>query len=143
MINWSPEAYSPTSRALFEDTEALVTETEEFVRALASDVPFLRPALDEHVLDNGEVLPYVLMGDFTRSILSRYHSYVAGDRQKSFEIHKALALLEGGLDGGRPDIRDLILTSFLENLEADDFDAIGLRSMFGPNLRLASRLPDR
>ena len=107
-------------------------DADSFARALASRVASLRPALRDHLEDNfGNLLPHVFMGDVARWFLHESRS-----KERSDEIAALVGLLEQGLRAGPPDVRELIQTSFTENLPTDKAPATRLALQpLGPQLK--------
>ena len=110
-----------------------------FVQRLVSVVPEFTPIVDEHKAYNGEVLPHVLFGDFTRWIISLYRqSKLRGsEADRSNEVlARALSFLEDQFAQAKDKATsELIAASFLENLDQADADYPGMRQRLGPALR--------
>jgi hypothetical protein len=88
-----------------------MTNIPEFVADLCAAAPALTHVLDEHVADNDQFLPHVFMADVTR--------WLGADRPAT-AVRAVVAVIADHFDRGQPDVRDVILASFLENLERDD-----------------------
>lgn len=91
----------------------------DFVSRLASTSTELADIYREHLADQGELLPHVLMGTITRVAISS-----AGSEQVHW-LSPLLEQLEAGLASGDDDIAELIGVSFVENLSGEN-DAIRL-----------------
>lgn len=107
-------------------TRSLVPEQARFIDELAALEPEIQPLIAEHIRDNDELLPTLLMGDVAR--------WVAQVVQESDEPRARLAPFFGKLeqawgDGAGP-VPDLIAVSFVENV----FDNPGVVELLGPNL---------
>jgi hypothetical protein len=103
----------------------------EFIEELLNVEPALREVFDQHIRDNGEVLPHVFMGDVTRFVIS------AAARRNSADptLPKLIHFLETRFAVAGEDIKNLISVSFVENLVGED-EALGvLVPMMGPYLR--------
>ncbi|CAM4522032.1 hypothetical protein NONI108955_42100 [Nocardia ninae] len=107
-------------------TRSLVPEQARFVDELAALEPEIRPLIAEHIRDNDELLPTLLMGDIAR--------WVAQVVQNSDDPRSRLAPffleLERAWGDGRGPVSDLIAVSFVENV----FDNPGIVELLGPNL---------
>ena len=73
--------------------------------------PDLKPAYDEHLKNNDELLPHVFFGDVTRFVITKIES-----SENHEMIAKLLEYLEEGLQSGDEEIENLIGVSFAENL---------------------------
>jgi hypothetical protein len=78
------------------------------------EVPELRPAYEEHLADNDELLPHVFFGDVSRSVVSRAS---AGD---SDVVARILSCLERVLTEGDEQASELVVVSFVENIAPED-----------------------
>lgn len=99
------------------------------IGSLVERCPSLLPVLEEHLDDYDGLLPHVFMADVTRWIAARY-----GSDPGDGSVTCVLDFLEAAFDAGRPDDRELIAASFLENLPPDDDAAGGVRKLLGPTL---------
>jgi hypothetical protein len=93
---------------------------DQVVPLLLERVPELRANYDEHVADNGELLPHVFFGDVSRFVVARA---AEGDDSA---VGRCLAFLEEALDNGDELAQELVVVSFVENIApgdapADDF----------------------
>ena len=106
------------------------------VNILANKVPELRPVLDEHVRDQfGELLPHVFFGDLTRYVMEQVRQ--DRNRQPSDSngvVARILEILEHALISGDEKLRELVVASFLENLDPLEDGYTGLKAILGPNL---------
>ncbi|HPH65438.1 MAG TPA: hypothetical protein PLF40_06830 [Kofleriaceae bacterium] len=90
-------------------------------------------ALTTHLSDNHELLPHVLMGDWTRSVLALQARQGVGHE----EVQAALQTLEMAMAQGSSDLQELVVVSFLENLDPGTPELAELRKSFGPALAQA------
>ena len=111
-----------------------MTTIPEFVADLCAADPALTHVLDEHVADNDQFLPHVFMADVTR--------WLCADRAPN-TVRDVIAVIADHFERGQTDVRDVILASFLENLDPDDAaDQTVLRGL-PPGLTAARRDLDR
>jgi hypothetical protein len=94
------------SAALRGTDMSIPSSTISFCEDLAKQFPDIRILLDEHMRDNGELLPHVFFGDVTRWVLD--------DRSDRVRLVECLDL---NISSGNSDIENLIAVSFVENLE--------------------------
>ena len=87
-----------------------MTTIPEFVADLCAADPALTHVLDEHVADNDQFLPHVFMADVTR--------WLCADRGPG-TVRNVVRVIADHFERGESDVRDVILASFLENLEPD------------------------
>ena len=104
--------------------------TESFVQDLLGIAPGFRPEYEEHLADNDQLLPHVLLGDFTRWLRARVAD---GD---SATVGTVLGFLESSYAAGDEDVQELISVSFLENLIGES-ELDELRPQLGPELSKA------
>ena|SRR5258708_304553 len=109
-----------------------------FIDRLLEYVPEFKSVYDEHRRYYGEVLPHVLLADFTRFILDAYAKSIKSEHH-SQSYHKifdrGVDLMEHALESTDPKLRELVAVSFLENLDqAEDFYS-EIRSLLGPRLK--------
>lgn len=90
-------------------------------------------ALTTHLSDNDELLPHVLLGDWTRSVLALQARRGCGHE----EVQAALQTLEMAMTHGISDLQELVVVSFLENLDHGTPEVAELRKSFGPALEQA------
>jgi hypothetical protein len=107
-----------------------MTSDQVFVERLIEIVPELRPTFNEHVKDNGELLPHVFMGDVTRWAIAHASRLDFQDA-----VGRLLNSLEDGLRSGSPEVRELILASFVENLIGERVAVEQLNHLMGPKLK--------
>ena len=82
-----------------------MTAFPDLLRDMIAAVPELEFVRRQHLVDYHELLPHVLFGDVTRWIVSNHPQ------------PGLLAVLEHHLGTGSEEVRDVIVASFLENLE--------------------------
>ncbi len=109
---------------------------DEFLNVLSERVAELRPVYEEHIADYDEILPHVLMGDVTRFIVDLHKKSLAeGDaEQEKKTLSSILEILEDALQSGDDQLQELIVVSFLENLEQDDSNYKFLKKLLGKDL---------
>ncbi len=96
-----------------------------FMTDLRDKCPWIAPLWREHVEDNDEVLPHVLMGRITGAAVGLSDSDLAA----------FVALVERGLASASPSVDDVIGVSFVENLYGEDTLFARVRSLAGPMLK--------
>ncbi|WP_460700757.1 DUF7674 family protein [Nocardia thraciensis] len=101
-------------------------ELSAFIEQLAGIEPEIRPIIAEHIRDNNEMLPTILMGDIAR--------WVVGVVRDSDDPQQRLAAfftkLEDGWGDGQNAVSDLLAVSFVENV----FDEPDVVKLLGPKL---------
>lgn len=102
-----------------------MTTIPELIAALLRAEPALKAVLREHLADNGELLSHLYIADVTRWLVANGPGA------------PVLAVLETALVDGDAEVRDIILASFIENIEQDEPSYQPLRSALGPSLRKA------
>ena len=100
-----------------------------FVQRLLLAAPELRPLYDNHIRCNDELLPYVLMGDVTRFMISNGCGETA-----DFPAKKILDFFEDELASRGESSSDLIVLGFCENLLGEDQALAFLLPQMGPRL---------
>jgi len=101
-----------------------VSETKRLCERLASQFLGVGALLEEHLADNGELLPHVFFGDLTRYVLADGEDKVA-----------VVQCLENAMYGGAPSVEELIAVSFVENIETLDELSQVLVGISGNKLR--------
>jgi hypothetical protein len=86
----------------------------DFVTRLTAASSELTEVQRQHIADQGELLPHVLMGEITRLVIEN-----AGQEQVEW-LPRLLQQLEAGLVSGNSDVADLVAVSFVENLSGED-----------------------
>jgi hypothetical protein len=102
---------------------------ERVIELLRSEVPEFALEIDEHVEHNGEVLPHVVFGDFTRFVVAARN---AGDAPL---VGRCLAFLEQALRDGDTQVGNLVQVSFVENIGPWDGDAAEFMETWPQKLR--------
>jgi hypothetical protein len=101
-----------------------MSETKRLCEQLASQFRGVGALLEEHLADNGELLPHVFFGDLTRYVL-------AGGEDKVVVVQH----LEDAMYSGVPSVQELIAVSFVENIETQDELAQVLVDVNGNKIR--------
>jgi hypothetical protein len=101
-----------------------------FVGAFCFRFPELMPQLQEHIDDYDGLLPHVFMADVTRWMLQRFH-----DDPSDPTIRQVLDFFETAFERATGEEREIIGTSFLENLPRPGEENNGLRALLGPGLQ--------
>ena len=105
------------------------TPVEDFVSRLTSISPELTEVHRQHITDQGELLPHVLMGAITRLVIAN-----VGCKQAEW-LSILLQQLEAGLLSGNGDVAELIAVSFVENLSGENAAIQTLLPEMGEALR--------
>jgi hypothetical protein len=107
-----------------------LTGNQEFVADLIRLVPELEPAYREHVVFNEELLLHLFMGDVTRFAIER-----ASGRSNEPVLARLLGYLEERLANGSEEVQELIVVSFVENLQGEVPAILALAPAMGQLLR--------
>ncbi len=141
MTRWQQEASLMIYKALWEVTK-MSKSTNAFVLGLIKIVTNLNRLYDEHIDDYDKLLPHVFFGDLTRYIVELYESILdcSPAKMRWDELNTILAYLENGISGDNDEIQELIVVSFLENLDTTDSKLGELIEKFGPHLKKELKL---
>ena len=101
----------------------------DFVGRLTSTSSELTEVHRQHIADQGELLPHVLMGEITRLVIA------SAGREQADWLPKLLQQLEAGLASGNGDIAELVGVSFVENLSGENAAIQTLLPLMGEALR--------
>jgi hypothetical protein len=104
---------------------------QNFPEQLSQQVAGFAAVYQEHLQDYDEPLPHVLLGDLVRFLSERVQE--AGPADPA--VQTALALLESAVTSDDERLQNLVVVSFLENLDPDDEAARALKGALGPALR--------
>ncbi|MFI5776012.1 hypothetical protein [Nocardia sp. NPDC051570] len=113
-------------------SRSLVPDQARFIHGLADLEPEIGPIIAEHIEDNHEMLPTVLMADIAR--WATHLAQTSDDPQG--RLRPFFARLEDAWGDGQNTVADLIATGFLENI-FDEPEVVGL---LGPKLARANRV---
>ena len=102
-----------------------------FVEDVASASAEIGSLFREHIADQGELLPHVLMGDICRLVVAT--AVVAGSCP--VWLTRLLQQLDSGLASGVDEVAELIGVSFVENLCDENHVIDVLRPWMGEALR--------
>jgi hypothetical protein len=111
---------------------------ENFFEVLLLRIPEFKSIYDEHVKDNRELLNHVLMGDFTRFVISAFRSTrepTVTVTEQTTLFRRCLGFLEEAMTSEDPSVRNLVRVSFLENLHQAGGDFEAIRGFLGPKLK--------
>ena len=114
---------------------------DRFVPELLAHVPEFKPIYDEHMEDFDELLPTLLLYDFTIFLYDAYRRSMSGENdahQWREVVNKSLTFMEEALSWGDPDVENIIVVSFVYNLQPEEQDVEvfeALKPLFGPQLR--------
>lgn len=103
---------------------------QRFVRMLARLDPSFEDLLQEHMEDNGELLPHVFLGDFGRLLLT----LADASRDLTPKLEAVAAILEEGMSGDES-VQEMIAVSFLESLDATSPGFPRLQRILGKRTR--------
>jgi hypothetical protein len=119
-----------------------MTARAEFVEDLVRRIPSLKPVYERHMSENDELLAHIFFGDLTRFVISEHRETLRSGTSRP-ALDSVLEALEAGLAEGDPDVGEVIVVSFLENLwqAGDDYETLVKR--LGPQLRLALETVER
>ena len=101
-----------------------------FPARLRAAVPSFAELFDEHLAANGEVLPHVLLGELVRHLSSEAVQHGS----TSLALRQAIELLDVTINDPDPRLQELVVVSFLENLDPDLRGIEVIRSMLSPRL---------
>src|ERR1043165_368389 len=94
-------------------------DRDDFISQLLSEIPEFQPYYDEHMIDmRGELLPFLLLADFTRFVKESYRKSGSGLADSEYwgqVVERSLNLMEHAM-GSSKDVQELIILSFVENL---------------------------
>lgn len=102
----------------------------DFVQNLISGSPELAEIHRQHMAEQGELLPHVLMGEITRLVIAS-----TSDDESATWRSRLLEDLESGLLSGSKDVAELVGVSFVENLCGEIKAIEALRPGMGLALR--------
>lgn len=103
------------------------------VSQLVARFPELQPLYDENYDDeNGKILSHPFFGDLTQYITELSHH-----DDKKTQLKNIINFLEEAMNSPDELVKDLIVASFIENLERDDPGFNTIKAMFGPALQKA------
>jgi hypothetical protein len=101
----------------------------EQIPQLVSGIPGFETVYKEHVADYNEVLLHVLFGDLVRFLTSSF-----GLQDGDLRLRTTMDVMENLAAHGDERVKELVVVSFLENLDVDDPAFEAIRDMFGPAL---------
>lgn len=102
---------------------------DNFVKQLLAAAPEISDIHQQHMKDNDEILPHVLLGEVTRFVINAH-------RNSNVELRtRILDFLECAVSSPDDKLQELVVVSFLENLHQAGEDYEGLKKLLGPNLR--------
>lgn len=101
---------------------------DTFIEKLVQKVPELKGVYKEHLSDNDNVLPHVLMGDVTRFAIA---ATLAGNREM---LSRLLKCLDNHLRTGSDELKELIVVSFVENLIGETAALEVMKPLMGSTL---------
>ena len=111
-------------------------QTIEFVRHLVEAFPALEEDYEDHVFNNGgETLPHVFA--FMELMDAMVGAYLGQEEYRELDWVAVLAYLDRQLAEGAPEVRGVIVTSFVDDLPSRDEPGHGLVEHLGPHLARA------
>ena len=105
------------------------TPVDDFVTQLTSTSPVLSEIHRQHILEQGELLPHVLMGEIARVVVAN----VGGAPAEWLDT--LMRQLEAGLVSGKDAVAELVAVSFVENLTGENTAIQALIPQMGVALR--------
>ena len=107
--------------------------TAQLFERIVHVAPEFAPLVAEHVRENDDLLPHLLMADLLRFVALLLER---ADEPATRQLHGILDHLESELANNIEETRDLIAVSFLEHLETEPF-YLRLYALLGPRTRAA------
>ena len=112
-----------------------MSETKSFMLRLAECAPLLSHLFRDHQRQYDEMLPHVLMADVSRAALTLAEDAQSGSASAEIALKRLVDELERGLQSGGDAVEELVVVSFLENMDDEDPRFGLLEENFGPQLR--------
>lgn len=103
-------------------------EYTNFPENLIKSIPEFQPTYEQHLQDNDEVLPHILMGDFTRFFVDVFHK-AKNDQKMKDVLDRSVSFISTLFSSHDEMILDLVHTSFVENLQGEK-DIEEIRKLF-------------
>src|SRR4051794_7436752 len=123
--------------------------TQKFIQELLSLVAEFQPIYKEHMNDNGDLLPHVLMGGFVRFLFDAYRKSMTSKPDAGHwhqVVNTSLVLVEHAMNSDDPQLANLISVSFVENLlpseQSDTEIYVAIKAQLGPRLKEELKLYD-
>lgn len=108
-----------------------MTDATEFVRYLSQKYSWIAPVFQEHREKYGNnILPHVFFGDLVRTM----EESVVSNNLSEVELSKFIDDMEHYLEYGGEAIQELIVVSFLENIEKNTLLHTKVIKFFGAKL---------
>jgi hypothetical protein len=85
---------------------------QEFVKEIVDRVPELKQTLEEHIEDNDEVIPYVVMDEFSNYVIEDLRNH-----HESEVFRKFVTAIENRISAD-DDVATMIRTSFCETVDS-------------------------
>lgn len=106
------------------------TSLADFVHRIVSASPELTAIYRQHIVDQDEVLPHVLMGEIARFV-------IASTASNESPVWRAnlLQQLEAGIESGGSEVAEMIGVSFVEILCGENVALAALLPAMGDALR--------
>jgi hypothetical protein len=108
---------------------------ESFATTLREQIPEFVSGQQDHIADYGEVLPHVLLGEFTRFLLEDIRS----NGMSSEVAIRSLHFLESCASSSDSALQELVAVSFVENLEPTNDLHQRILHVSGPHLHRLSK----
>ena len=92
---------------------------QRFFDDLLSEIPEFSDSFNDHIADNEELLPYVLMDNFSRFVIEMYVQSVDSGSADCMDIfERSISFLNKKFSSSDDDIQVMINTTFCETIEA-------------------------
>lgn len=101
-----------------------------FIHELIRNFPEFKSIYQEHIQDNDEILPHILLADIARWIIHEFKTDGA-----SAEVRRLLNYLETSYNHHDSDIEELIHVSLLEYIYDLDFHGESITNYLGDSLK--------
>jgi len=91
-------------------------KTRKFIEELIQEIPELTPVYQEHIDFNREILPYVLLDEFSRFVIEKI-TPGQGKQIDTSLLERFASLLESTLEEGDGEVSTAIRTTFCESVD--------------------------
>jgi hypothetical protein len=98
------------------------------VKELFAEIPGFADQLEAHILYYDELLGHLLLADVVRYL----QHMVKQEGAQSDVLHSTMRILETWATHGDDLVQELLVVSFIENLDDDD---VAIHQLFGPQLQ--------
>jgi hypothetical protein len=110
----------------------------QFIQNLIENVRWTDSLYQSHITYYGELLPHILMEEISEvflAICDELFVSKSNSQENLTKLNKFLTIIENGMNSDSEEVTNLIILSFLENINPEVTSFISIKGLMGASLK--------